>query len=746
MMTPLEPSERRKRKRELILFGVLSVVFVGLTIAELRLSSISTTLPFVNSIFFFGLLNLNILILITLCWLVFRNVGKLFLERRRKVLGSALKTKLVIAFLAFSIIPTLVLFVISAAYINSSFDKWFSIKVQNTLQASLEITGTYYRNTQATAAHFAEHIAVGILRRPAQLSIETFLLDQRELLALDAVEFYRDPLDERILALRPRSEGEIEFPRLTLELLDRAFGGEKVPVMQHVGTGDLIRYLVPVRASAGAPVQGVISVSTYIPISIVNKVDEIASVFDDYKEVNPLKYPMKTMYFVILILITLVILFVAIWIGLYLARELTVPLERLVFGAREVGAGNLDVTISGSGHDEIAVLVDSFNTMTRDLRVNRERLNEANLNLEKRRAQIETVLANIGTGVIVVDRDRRLTTFNRALESLLQIPAREAIGKSVGEVFPMEDAPVFDLVEQTFDLENIRSRGQAPISGRWKLKADTQGLVLNAVATPLWDVSEARPWGVVVVIDDITHLMKDQREMAWREVARRIAHEIKNPLTPIKLSAQRLQRQLSNYRGREASLLQECTDTIIKHSDELKEMVNEFSNFARLPEISTARHDLNVAIREVSALYVQAHPEIHFREAYEVKLPPFDFDRDQIKRVMINLLDNAVAAVQSRNQPSGAAPLSISITTYFHERLKLGLIEIKDSGPGMTEEVRARVFEPYFSTKKEGTGLGLAITKRIINDHQGYIRVQSSPEEGTVFLIELPTQTNPSLA
>ena len=175
-------------------------------------------------------------------------------------------------------------------------------------------------------------------------------------------------------------------------------------------------------------------------------------------------------------------------------------------------------------------------------------------------------------------------------------------------------------------------------------------------------------------------------------------------------------------------------------------MVNEFSNFARLPEISTARHDLNLAIREVAALYVQAHPEVQIRESYESKLPPFDFDRDQVKRVMINLFDNAIAAVRVASVGESAAHGWVSISTHFHERLRLALIEIKDSGLGMTEDVRARVFEPYFSTKKEGTGLGLAITKRIINDHQGYIRVQSTPGEGTTFLIELPTQTNPSLS
>jgi two-component system nitrogen regulation sensor histidine kinase NtrY len=226
-------------------------------------------------------------------------------------------------------------------------------------------------------------------------------------------------------------------------------------------------------------------------------------------------------------------------------------------------------------------------------------------------------------------------------------------------------------------------------------------------------------------------------------VARRIAHEIKNPLTPIKLSAQRLQRRMSSYKGREAELLQECTETIIRHTDELKEMVNEFSNFARFPEVSPAPNDLNVAIREVVGLFETAHPSIRIVFVPEQRLPTFEFDRDQIKRVFINLFDNAVSALDS--VPPGRLR-EIRLETHYNELLKMAVVTVRDSGPGMTEEVRNRVFEPYFSTKKDGTGLGLAIAKRIVNDHDGFIRVTSTADEGTQFLIELPTSIRHGLA
>ena len=547
-----------------------------------------------------------------------------------------------------------------------------------------------------------------------------------------------DPLDERVLA---RKEGGNElaepYPRLSLDLLTRAFSGERVPQIQHIGNGALIRCLHPVRAddTPDGRVIGVITVSSYIPVSLVNKADEIAGVLDDYKGTNPLKYPIKTTYLVILVMITLVILFVATWIGLYMARELTIPVERLIVGAKAVGAGDLDVVVMATGQDELAVLIQSFNKMTGALKDNRERLTAAGADLERRRLQLEAVLANIETGVISVDRSGEITTFNLAVAKFLQIEPQNAVARNYRDVLQGEAEPLVRVIERA--LEGSQQVSPTAEIEQWNFRSGDTTRVLAAIATSLRQ-SDAN-WGVVVVIDDLTQLIKGQREMAWREVARRIAHEIKNPLTPIKLSAQRLQRKLGSLPAREDALLKECTETIIKHTDELKEMVNEFSNFARFPEISPAPNDLNAAIGEVVRLFQQAHPEIKFHTDFEPKLPIFEFDRDQIKRIVINLFDNAVAALQAPLASASGRSKEISVATHYNDRLHMAVFEVADNGPGMTEEVRGRVFEPYFSTKAEGTGLGLAIAKRIVNDHDGFIRVHSGPGEGTRFLIELPT-------
>ena len=410
-----------------------------------------------------------------------------------------------------------------------------------------------------------------------------------------------------------------------------------------------------------------------------------------------------------------------------MARELTVPVERLVLGAQAVGAGNLDISISGSGHDEIAVLVDSFNKMTRDLRENRQRLIQAGADLEKRRLQLEAVLANVGTGVIAIDNSGEITIFNQAVSQLLVLEPAQVLHQKYTETLSGEMAPLAAVIARAF----AASQGGivSPEVGQWNFRSGETLKVLAAVATSLRQGDTS--WGVVVVIDDMTHLIKGQREMAWREVARRIAHEIKNPLTPIKLSAQRLQRRFVGFRGRDGALLKECTETIIKHTDELKEMVNEFSNFARFPEASPAPHDLNQALGEVIALFQQAHPNIHIKTRLEPKLPIFEFDRDQIKRVIINLFDNAVSALDGL-PPTRAK--KIRIESHYNEQLQMAVIEVEDNGAGMTDEVKARVFEPYFSTKVEGTGLGLSIVKRIVNDHDGFIRVRSVPGEGDAVL------------
>ena len=712
----------------------LGIVFALLTGVEFRLTRISASLPFVNSIFFFGLINFNIVILVGLLWLIFKNVGKIFFERRSRLLGSTLKTKLVTAFIGFSIIPTLTLIFISALYINTSFDKWFSLKIQNTLQSSLEITNLYYKNAETNSIHFSELIAKQLHsqiithRKHLDRNLLQNLEQLRSTYALNAIEIYLDPLEEpeRVMDPESRINNPDAYIRMSLDRLRLAFQGIKVAFIQNIGHADLVRSATPLIDYTSGQVRALIVVDTLIPVNLTMKAGQIAHTAEDYKDINPLKYPIKTTYLIILVLITLLIIFAEIWLGLYLAREMTVPVERLVKAAQEVGRGRLDVKIEKTGNDEIATLVESFNKMTADLKSNQA-------TIRQRTQQLEAILSNIATGVILVDLNGNILTINDSARALLELPSVGEIGKSMREIFSNDGSSAL-LKSLESGLQDL-SRSER--EQRWSAKLNGEVRNLTAMSSPLKERGQI--WGAVAVLDDLTFLVKGQREMAWREVAKRIAHEIKNPLTPIKLSAQRIQRRLKDLQGRDGQLVQECTQVIIQHVDELKEMVNEFSSFARLPEVSPMPQELNELIRETMQLYLTAHPEIHFVTSFEPNLPILNLDRDQMKRVFLNLLDNAIAALK-QNPKNGAG--KIEVETHYNVKLEMAAIIIRDNGLGMNESTQARAFEPYFSTKSEGTGLGLAIVKRIINDHGGYIRLSSEEGVGTTFMIELPTKTS----
>lgn len=705
----------------------------------LKLSKASSTLPFVNSIFFFGIINLNLILLAVLVFLIFRNLSKLFLERRKGLLGSKLKTKLVLSFLSLSIVPTVVLFLISSLYINSTFDKWFSVKVGNTLQASLEITDIYYKNTQKSALHFAERVREEVAERMdlddrfsrARLAKE--LEQLRSKYALDAVEVYWNPLDPRTLVVKPEMNVDL-FPRLPIETVQSALDGQEVPLVQHVGTGDVLRSVIPLRDQSSKKIVGALTVSYHLPVSLVNKVDEISSTYADFKEVNPLKYPVKTIYFAILILITLLVIFAAIWVGLYLARQMTLPLEQLAQAVTEVGSGNLNVEIHNVGSDEVATVSSAFNKMTADIRENQDRLQLAystlrstNEELDEKRSYLEAILANVSAGVCSVGADSSITTINKSAANLLGVKSDTVIGMPLEEVLGDKLAELMASIEQVLD-----SGGKETIFKYINVAEKEKPLSLLVTITPLYD-GDKRYMGLVLVLDDISHLIKAQREVAWREVARRIAHEIKNPLTPIKLSAQRLQKRYME-KLEENEIFKECTDTIIQQVDELKEMVNEFSQFARFPAANPLPNELNAAIAEVVGLFRQADRGISFEFLPDPEVPVFSFDRDQIKRVVMNLVDNAVAAMKETESAI------VQVTTQFRRETGIVIVQVADNGPGISEDVLPMLFEPYFSTKKEGTGLGLAIAKRIVNDHDGYIRA-SNKKDGrfnTYFTVELP--------
>jgi two-component system nitrogen regulation sensor histidine kinase NtrY len=730
------PLEVRKSRREAIVIIVSLLLIVFLTHAELRLSDISSDIRTVDYILIFGLINVVILLIVLLVYLVCRNIARILLERRRNPFGSKLRGKLVVAFVALSLIPTLLLFFVSASFINSSIKNWFNKQIEWSLTTSLEVAQTYYRSTAADALHFGRQISTtlterGFLEDRNRNRLGDYIGKVRSEYGVGVVDIYsarREGLARSISREVPPGE----YLRPLSEDIAAALDGKELSRINSQGKADLIRGIVPVYASDGSrSVIAVAVVSYYVPDALVSKMQKISGSYDQYRQLKSLKYPIRSGYILTLFLITMVIIFLGIWFGVYLANSLSTPIRELAEATGQIAAGNLQVRIEGEGEDEIGMLVASFNKMAEDLLSNQRALKEANdgltrtnLELEQRRRYMEIVLGNVTAGVISVDKGGILTTVNSSAERLLNISPEEVKGHHFREVLRPEQ---LDIIKGL--LRDLVNSKKDTISKQVDIRLKDRKLTLFINLSVMRD-ENGDFLGTVVVFDDLTHLMKAQRMAAWREVARRIAHEIKNPLTPIKLSAQRLRKRYLSRFGDDEKVFDECTGMIIKSVDELKTLVDEFSSFARMPAAQPTPNNLNEIIREALTLYQEAHRNVAFAFVPDEKIPPLRLDRDQIKRVLINLLDNAIAALDGDGD--------IRIETSYDQELRMATLTVADTGHGIAPEDKPRLFEPYFSTKKSGTGLGLAIVTTIVADHGGFIRFKDNEPRGTVFIIEFP--------
>lgn len=729
-------TEARKRRRE----WSIVVVIVGLVALSMRyqgrLFDLTTEIPLSGNILVLALINLNILLIIFCLFLVLRNIFKLLLERRRGIPGAKLRSKLVLAFIALSLIPTMLLFFVSAGFITNSIENWFNSQIEKSLEESLEVAQTYYKNSASNALYYAEQITLTIkeqkLLNEDNLPVLEKLIHQKQKeYNLGIVEVFSATLEELVRAVNP-SVPTAEFTDPDSDTIREALQGNRFTRISPIGRADLIRGIVPVYSNWNPDdVVGVVVVNYYVPYSLVNKMKEISSSFEQYKSTKLLKGKIQKGYILFLLLIALVIIFLSTWVGFHLARGITEPIQELAVATNRVASGDLNVTLDSYSQDEVGSLVEAFNTMTADLRKGQKAINKANFELqasnfelEQRRRYMEIVLANVTAGVISIDSQGHITTINKSAEKLLGLKTQKIIGRNFRDIITPDYQPMIKGI-----LKELISSGKDSIRKQVSLPAGDTKIVLLVNVTTLKDENNVF-MGTVVVFDDLTQLLKAQRMAAWREVARRIAHEIKNPLTPIQLSAQRLRRRYLDRFSPDDVVFDECTTMIIKQVDDLKNLVNEFSSFARMPASNPSLNNLNDVLNEALVLFQEGHKEIQFQLQTDRELPAFNLDREQIKRVAINLLDNAVSAVKGKGQ--------ITVKTSFNKDLGIATLKVSDNGCGIPAEDKPRLFEPYFSTKKSGTGLGLAIVSTIISDHNGYIRVRDNEPHGTHFIVELP--------
>jgi len=742
---PRRASAPRGRKpfrdnTRLILFGIL--VLLAVLVGLLTLASRSARLApdFLTEFVLYALSATNLTILVALVFVLARNIVKLFVERRHGLPFARFRAKLVAVLLGMTIVPAVLVLLVGSEVIRNSVDRWFNAPMNDVLSSANTIAGDFYQEQQRLVSREAQRMA----RSLAALDLAAPSPNVRDVIADDVLqervslaEVYRveqGGVSRRVVPVVDMAANALPrdyVPASAAALAERtADSGVEMRVVERLrGGGDLIRSAVPIRSAADAPVHGVVIASEYLTSEFASRARRMTAAYEDYQQLQVLKQPLAGVYLSFFLMLTLMILIGSTWMGLYLAKRITRPIQLLATAAKEIGAGHLDHRVVPETQDEFGSLIDAFNSMAGELAASRRRLERSSVELERkhvevegRKRYVETILDRIATGVVSVDALGRVRTANSAAVRLLGIDASVA-GLPAGEAFGSSELkPLADVIDEALRSDDIHPRDVT-------LTRAGRELHLAIMATPLRR-EDGGSDGVVLVFDDVTPLIRTQKVAAWREVARRLAHEIKNPLTPIQLSAERMRRHLSGAPEPTRALVEECTGTIVEEVESLKALVDEFSQFARMPAPRTVSTDLHELLTDVLGLYQGIFPDVEIRRRFAASLPKVSIDPEQIRRVLINLIDNAIEAMEQRG--------TIEIETQHDPPNSLVRIIVADDGPGIPASERDKLFLPYYSTKRRGSGLGLAIVRRIVAEHGGSIDLTDNTPRGTRFAVELP--------
>ncbi len=734
MLSPEQRQQKQRLIRYVIVFCMLLIALLAYTQRNLLRGELN--LPLSSTILIFALININGLLLLLMLYLILRNLVELVFERKNGILGSRLRVRLVIAFVSLSMIPTIILFLVSLGSVSTAMEYWFNSNVEESLQSSLTLARNLFHETENRAVTLGNHIKQRLEKGEINMG-DSIKLQQRfdntlslvPLGAPDALSLLNPQLG-LVVSAKGERLASTSLPEIPTEALRKATDSPKPEIItRQVPVGELVQAIMPIQSNESN--QTFLVTTLLIPIEKLTLMQSVSKGITDYKQLVMLKAPIKLSMIIMLLIITLLILFGAIWFGFFIARSMTASINKLAEGTQRVAEGDLDFTIEKESDDEMGLLVDSFNSMTSDLlESNRElaethqALQQSTLVSEQRRRYLETILKNVAAGVIAINEHNQVTTINPFAEKLLKINPESFLHKDFHKALPLSHVSVIEIF-----FDDLLKSGKRSIERHLNLtvrKGETYSLLVNI--TRLIDEQD-RSIGYVIVFDNLTKLEKAQRLAAWQEVARRIAHEIKNPLTPIQLSAQRLRKRYLETITNDREIFEQCTGTIISQVDEIKRLVTEFSDFARMPRVKKQLANIITIADDTLVLYREGHKHINFTLEYDT-VPLFTFDAVQIKRVLINLLDNAVSVLAHGG--------SISIAIRLHKEEEAVKIIVCDDGPGMSTQVKQRLFEPYFSTRKSGTGLGLAIANTIITEHNGVITVHDNAPSGTVFTVELP--------
>ncbi len=724
--------EHRRRRYELLAAFILLLLILGGTWAQLALYG-------VDSWMFIALLNINSLFLLVVLFLVARNVVKLIMERRRGVFGARIRTRLVMIFISLSLIPTVIMFLASNRLVVTSVDYWFTKQTESSLRAALDVGQSFY----AASAERLRACSEAILRevRAQKLlfggtAMDSLLAAKRQEYGLTLAGIITTQGVELLWHAPPAFSAIWQQTRNRIDW-EHVDASTFASLLWATEEADYVFGIFAVDEGRSGYLITVESIGQ----GLLAKLEGISQGFEEYAQLKQLKKPLRVSFMLILGILGMIIIFGSVWFGFRLSKEITAPILALARGTTRIARGDLNFRLEDRGNDELALLVASFNQMARDLQQGRASLTRAynllalqNEAVAERNRYIETVLDNITTGVITLSADGCILTMNKAACLIFNTKATRLEGRNPIDFLPPEYHDAFKSM-----LEILRTHPEQ----HWQRQEDlilgerNWKLLLHAVALSGADGVRA----YIVVVEDITELEKMQRMAAWREVARRIAHEIKNPLTPIKLSAERLDRKFGVQTSDPA--FGQCTGLIVKQVERLQEMVQEFSSFAKLPEVQLAPGSVVPLLDEITSLFRNSHSHIQWELRIPMDLPQIAMDPDALHRALLNIFTNASEALDGDSaRDEDLKQVQISAV---HDENKGNLrIIVTDNGPGLSADERERIFEPYFSRKKGGTGLGLTIVKSIVADHRGTVRAVGHYNGGTSIVLEFPVSRHQS--
>ncbi|HUP45368.1 MAG TPA: ATP-binding protein [Thermoanaerobaculia bacterium] len=700
---------RRYRKDPRFIITVPLLILAGTSIVYYLIQETKQLTPeaLSSQVLLFVLWNINLLLILGIAFVLLRGIVKLVFERQRGILGSRFRTKLVVTYIATSLVPVIVLFVVATDLLRVSIDRWFTTPVRTILENGHAIAQMAQDQAVGIAAGAAREIA----STPGSTDPEEMDAAFVHVLRFHGVQMagiYRDGVLLKLQAdpRAPLQEISEPPPRFFEDVAERGTA-TKIDVAASGGTW--VRHAVRMDGGPEVAVAGV-----YIPNAMSRRLTQSTIEYSRFLQLYSQRQTLKASQTSLFLAVTLAILFGTLWVSIYASRRITIPIKALAEATETLAEGGYGHRVEVVATDEVGRLITSFNEMSGQLASQRRALTESNERLDSERAFMQTVLDSVATGILTFTDSLALLSINRAAMHMLQLeeepPAKTALGELLrGDLSPLADA-----------LDDLTSRG-----GRAREVTLIRGGELRYL-----ELSVARlgggDGGWVFAMEDSTQLVQAQKLAAWNEAARRIAHEIKNPLTPIQLSAERIARKFENGDADTTQAVEEGTRTIVFEVTQLKRMVDEFSHFARMPAVHMRHAQLAEILQQAAALYRNAKPgvTVSVSVASDIELL---MDPEQISRAVGNLLKNAVEATES-------GEIRVSARRAPHRVV----IEVADPGRGVPDSDKEKLFLPYFSTKGRGTGLGLAIVHRIVNDHDGRISVHDNHPKGTRFEIELP--------